>query len=1052
MKRFFATALALVMVLCCVPIVKTEVKAVSGTKQYTVLVLDTSSATTFTSNGNDIYRADTAIEYVQMASCRFLDSISKASGENYIAVVSYKDTATTVSGFTQDFSYLKREINSLYASGSESIADGLETAGSLLDEIGDENAFKNVVLFTTGMTSAGDYSYSGRYDGNTIGSSWKKTSTGVKIYAYANAAWEQARILKEKNVGVYTIGLFQTMEGMPEKGQSIAAFFRLLTSDLATSGDYYYPVDDPEHLEFTFGAVAENIINPLMELTFTYQSGGDHTATCYYTNEYFSGSSYMYKPGLATMSVSFAMSAFGSGKGGKSDYSNKSANARQLLMDIGFREEDIGVNDWFTQKPTTDSIGVIVGNKPITVQGENFTLIAVAVRGRGYEAEWASNFTIGKEGQHSGFDAAKNHVIEYLRTYVEERNITGPVKLWITGFSRAAATANLVGGEIDNGAVISSSITYDLDDVYTYCFETPAGALAEQVNGREKYNNIFNIINSSDPVPYVAPAAMGFARYGVDRFLPSKESDPIHYGELKDDMLDIYEGLDSTSEYIVDDFQMKKIQIKNWLPLGEKISVDIQNDTKNPYSQGMFLTNYVTILADEFLVNRDNYVCVYQDEIREICSILFGCTSEQSDKMKDSLISQAKEGWKDLAWTYFWYSGNPWKTEDDALQIISNWLKKAVEDAGVTDYDEATIDAAGKDLADLLLALGSNHPNYAATAWANIDGLKAAHSPELCYAWLASMDDNYVEGAVEAFNQGGYRIVRINCAVDVTVTDEYGNVVASITGEQPNVDGSYVYGVDEDGQKYVVLPVDSDYSVAVVAREDGLVNYSVSEYCAQTGGYTRSVNYFDVELKQGETLMGAIPAYSDAEVAGDTPDGSKVQYALVGPDLQPVFCDSDKSGASAQEDVFYVTALPSNEVRGMAFGSGVHSYGTFAKVEAAAFEGYQFEGWYRNGVLVSDEAEYRVRVTEDVELIAGFICLHSSTEIRDAAEAAYFSDGYTGDTYCVNCEEKLEDGQEVPAGYKEDHLIFWLALFFIVSGGIAAVVVTVIVLKRKRAK
>lgn len=227
-------------------------------------------------------------------------------------------------------------------------------------------------------------------------------------------------------------------------------------------------------------------------------------------------------------------------------------------MDIGVPEANIQTNDWFTQKPTTDSIGVVVGNMPITVKGENYTLIALAVRGGGYESEWASNFTIGLSGQHNGFNTAKNNVLDYLKTYVEEQNITGAVKFWISGYSRAAATANLVGGAIDNGAVISTDISYAYDDIYTYCFETPAGALTADVKGQAKYNNIFNIINSSDPVPYVAPAAMGFGRYGIDRYLPSQESSS-NYASLKAKMLNIYNTLDSTEGYVVDDFQMKKL-------------------------------------------------------------------------------------------------------------------------------------------------------------------------------------------------------------------------------------------------------------------------------------------------------------------------------------------------------------------------------------------------------------------------------------------------------------------------------------------------------------
>lgn len=282
MKRFLAGVLALVVLLCCMPVMAYAAETDNSVKRYTVLVLDTSSTSTFIgSSGEEIYTADTAIEYVQKASSRFLDNISGASGDNYVAVVSYKDSAITVSNFTKDFDSLKNKINNLYASSTtRSISSGLAYANTLLQGITDENAIKNVVLFTTGMTNAGDYSYSGQYDANTIGSSWRRTDTQVRLYAYANSACAQAELLKEKDIGVYTIGLFQTMEQMPEEGRDVVSFFKLTANDLATSNDYYYPVDDPDNLEFTFGEVADDIVNRLKEITFTYQSGKDYTATC----------------------------------------------------------------------------------------------------------------------------------------------------------------------------------------------------------------------------------------------------------------------------------------------------------------------------------------------------------------------------------------------------------------------------------------------------------------------------------------------------------------------------------------------------------------------------------------------------------------------------------------------------------------------------------------------------------------------------------------------------------------------------------------------------
>lgn len=42
-------------------------------------------------------------------------------------------------------------------------------------------------------------------------------------------------------------------------------------------------------------------------------------------------------------------------------------------------------------------------------------------------------------------------------------------------------------------------------------------------------------------------------------------------------------------------------------------------------------------------------------------------------------------------------------------------------------------------------------------------------------------------------------------------------------------------------------------------------------------------------------------------------------------------------------------------------------------------------------------------------------CDHAETEVRDAAAATCGADGYTGDTYCLICEELVEEGTVIPA-------------------------------------
>ncbi|MBQ3357089.1 MAG: S8 family serine peptidase [Oscillospiraceae bacterium] len=42
-------------------------------------------------------------------------------------------------------------------------------------------------------------------------------------------------------------------------------------------------------------------------------------------------------------------------------------------------------------------------------------------------------------------------------------------------------------------------------------------------------------------------------------------------------------------------------------------------------------------------------------------------------------------------------------------------------------------------------------------------------------------------------------------------------------------------------------------------------------------------------------------------------------------------------------------------------------------------------------------------------------CQHENTEIRDAVDATCTEDGYTGDTYCLDCGEKIAEGEVIPA-------------------------------------
>lgn len=89
------------------------------------------------------------------------------------------------------------------------------------------------------MTNEGDYNYDGYYDGNVVGNAWHRNDTNVHLYAYANHTLEEADLLKDQGINLYSIGLFKTMANMPQEGKNIAEFFKMTASDIATSEDYF---------------------------------------------------------------------------------------------------------------------------------------------------------------------------------------------------------------------------------------------------------------------------------------------------------------------------------------------------------------------------------------------------------------------------------------------------------------------------------------------------------------------------------------------------------------------------------------------------------------------------------------------------------------------------------------------------------------------------------------------------------------------------------------------------------------------------------------------
>lgn len=179
-------------------------------------------------------------------------------------------------------------------------------------------------------------------------------------------------------------------------------------------------------------------------------------------------------------------------------------------------------SDDFNRETGINTIGSVIAHKKI---GDE-TVIAVAISGNNYKNEWLSNFTIDDDERPSGFNSAAHKVMTRLENYIRAHHLTGNLRLWVTGYSRSAAVANMFSAD----AVDS----HRYQEVYAYTFATPR--TTREANP-ERYSNIFNLINPEDVVPMVPFAEWGFARYGIDMFLPSISTDS-HYFEKYYDALE----------------------------------------------------------------------------------------------------------------------------------------------------------------------------------------------------------------------------------------------------------------------------------------------------------------------------------------------------------------------------------------------------------------------------------------------------------------------------------------------------------------------------------
>ncbi len=248
-----------------------------------------------------------------------------------------------------------------------------------------------------------------------------------------------------------------------------------------------------------------------------------------------------------------------------------------------------------------NSIGYAIGYKQV----ENSTIILVAVRGGHYGSEWGGNFNIGTGTDVAGFKIASDQVLDGIKNTIKTNNFTGDIKILISGYSRAASTANLTAARLTQGEIPG----IPKENIFGFSIECPRDT-RDQEALTDKYNNIISISNPNDLIPKVAESVFGYRRYGKTYYTAGVEND----------------------KNFKEKFMKMKIEEKSIVPFQFMPSFD------TGYIQNVFVNDFAFVFK-----NLENYVNKYQSCLELLTAVFFGGAKQEVPQADFILIDRVQK-------------------------------------------------------------------------------------------------------------------------------------------------------------------------------------------------------------------------------------------------------------------------------------------------------------------------------------------------------------------------------------------------------------------------
>ncbi len=565
----------------------------------------------------------------------------------------------------------------------------------------------------------------------------------------------------------------------------------------------------------------------------------------FYTDDFFASPASKYDPVFTHASFAWAMSSFSSQSSDKVHYEEKYRNALATSKALGF--SDFEYNDDFTKKPRTDTIGLVCSRKSLSIHETPTTVLLLGIRGAGYEAEWASNFTLGLEGEHAGFGKAADTAISFVNDYIEKYAVSGKIKVWVAGYSRAGATTNLFAGKIDDGLVegqklLEGPIDYEKDDIYAYCFEAPKGA---ENDGRElhgdSYSNIQCFLNPDDAIPLVAPIGLGFDRYGRQNYLPGRTR-TLNYAEYEKKMLDLYTPWRQNGHKKIQKYSVNLFQPQTGGDISDNSFFAIDKNKVNWTFelQARALVNYMVKFG---IGDRRDYFEKIQPGLVEAIGMLYQSV-QGSGSVLTEVMGQMVPELLDLNLSKILIDDLMFEElheyfGKDLAPFLIRAFRKSYPEIPLADVQKIANGLSG--LITAIAEVAHVEPDLIGSliSLTNIAAFTTAHHPEVNYHWIKAMDPLVYREPIPNSFGFNYRRVLIDGAKDADFYDESGLPIAQFrAGRAIELNDTYCYGIVtfmNVDTLTVYLPTGHSYHAVIHAQAEDDVAITINTFVPQFG-------------------------------------------------------------------------------------------------------------------------------------------------------------------------------------------------------------------------